>query len=88
MSQETHVHRIVRVLGEEAITSELSVSGYSVKAAKSAGRFPARWYGPLKRVCDDRGIPCPLSAFNFLDPDKKPVPSHGRDGAKRKGARP
>jgi len=80
MAQEKHVHRIVRQLGTEAITSELSVSTFSVKAAKSAGLFPARWYAPLKRLCDEQGIPIPLSAFNWLDPDKKPVsPSVGSE---------
>lgn len=82
---EPHVHRIVRQLSPEAVASELKVSEHSIRAAKAAGVFPARWYAPLKRLCDDRGIPVPLNAFNWLDPDKKPVSTGGAVQTKRKG---
>lgn len=70
---ETHVHRIVRQIGEEDITSALGVTTHSVRAAKTARKFPAPWYGPLKDLCDERGVPCPMIAFNWRSPDKKSV---------------
>lgn len=85
MSQ-SHVHRIVGQIGEEALASDLGLTAFSIKAAKSADVFPARWYGPLKRLCDERGIPCPLAAFNFLDPDKKPVRRNVNATARVQGA--
>lgn len=77
---ESHVHRITRELGAEAVASTVGVSLHSVRAARAAGAFPANWYELLKDVCDERGIPVPLSAFNMKRGAKKAVTtSHGRD---------
>jgi hypothetical protein len=75
----SHVHRITRELGAEAVAETVGVSLHSVRAARAAGAFPANWYELLKVVCDERGIPVPLSAFNMKRGVKKPVTTkHGR----------
>lgn len=77
---DSHVHRITRELGAETVAKTVGVSLHSVRAARAAGAFPANWYGILKDVCDERGIPVPLSAFNMKRAAKKSVTvSHGRD---------
>lgn len=77
---DSHVHRITRELGAETVAKTVGVSLHSVRAARAAGAFPANWYGVLKDICDERGIPVPLSAFNMKRGAKKAVTTtHGRD---------
>jgi hypothetical protein len=66
-----HVHRITDELGADAICARLGVSSHSIRYARTDGSFPASWYGPLKTMCDDAGIPCPLTAFNWRAPAKE-----------------
>ena len=65
------VHNIIKHLGVDAICSALDVSPHSVRYAKTKGIFSANWYGEVKAMCDEVGIPCPLSAFNWRSSDKK-----------------
>ena len=65
------VHHIIATLTPEAIEARLDVSPHSVRAAKTKGEFPANWYAGLKALCDEVGIPCPLSAFYWRAVDKK-----------------
>lgn len=69
----TPAHIIIDTLGSEAIERALDLTSYSVRAAKRDGIFPARWYGPLSALCRKRGIECPLSAFRWIETDKKVV---------------
>lgn len=66
-----HVHHITDTLGADAICARLGVSPHSIRYARTDGSFPASWYGPLKTMCDDVGIPCPLTAFNWRVPAKE-----------------
>jgi hypothetical protein len=66
MSKEA-VKKITAELGTEAIQEALDVSSHSVRAARTSGVFPASWYGPLLSLCRERGIDCPLEAFNWRD---------------------
>lgn len=59
------VHRIIELLGSEAIERELGLSEFSIRAAKRDRRFPATWYKPLSELCANAGIECPMSAFNW-----------------------
>lgn len=65
------VHHIIATLTPEAIEASLDVSPHSVRAAKTKGEFPSNWYAGLKALCDEVGIPCPLSAFYWRASDKK-----------------
>lgn len=59
------VHQITNTLGIDEIAIALDVSKSSVRFARTNGAFSANWYGPLKILCDEAGIPCPLSAFRM-----------------------
>ena len=65
------VHHITDTLSSDAICARLGVSHHSVRYARTDGAFPASWYGPLKEMCDETGIPCPLTAFNWKTSEKK-----------------
>lgn len=83
---EPHVQRITRQLGgENALAEALGLTKFSVRAARREGAFPARWYAPLKALCDEHGVPCPLVAFNWLAPDKKTVEADGATPALPQG---
>lgn len=62
------VHHITDTLGADVICESLSVTHHSIRYARTDGRFPASWYAHLKAMCEDVGIPCPLSAFNWKQP--------------------
>ena len=64
MSKKT-VHHMIDTLTADAIMAKLGVSFHMIRYARTTGMFPASWYGPLKVMADDVGIPCPLSAFNW-----------------------
>lgn len=64
MTRQT-VHQITNALGIDEIAIALNVSKSSVRFARTNGAFSANWYGPLKILCDEAGIPCPLSAFRM-----------------------
>lgn len=63
------VHTITEALGAERICAEIGVKPRSIRFARTEGVFPARWYGPLKGLCDEAGIECPMSAFNWASSD-------------------
>lgn len=69
----SHVHRIIRALGADAIASELQLTEFSIRAAKREGLFPARWYRPIEALCAKSGVECPVEAFYWIDSDKKTV---------------
>ena len=64
------VHQITDTLGGEAIATRMGVSSHMIRHARTSGMFPSSWYAALKAMCDDVGIPCPLSAFNWRAANK------------------
>lgn len=72
-----HVHRIIDSLGSSVIEERLGLTGFSVRAAKRDGMFPARWYRPMKALCVENNVECPDEAFRWIDADKKTVPKQG-----------
>jgi hypothetical protein len=89
MNKQT-VHHITDTLTAAAICAELGVTPHSIRYARTTGAFPASWYANLRRMCDEVGIPCPLSAFNWKsvakktsndDPDIQDPPKYSKRGA-------
>jgi len=64
MDKQTVTH-IIEALGPDAICREVGVGHDSVRKAKTNGLFPASWYAQLLRMCGERGLECPLSAFKM-----------------------
>ena len=65
---KTPVHEILNILGADTVQAKFGVSEFSIKHARSSGRFPASWYGEISKMCADNGIDCPMRAFNFKSP--------------------
>ena len=59
------IHHIIDTLGSEEIASRFDVSSHMIRHARSSGVFPASWYADMKAWCEDVGIPCPMSLFNW-----------------------
>lgn len=83
------VKAITDKLGTDRIKAALGVSHHAVRYARTTGKFPGRWYGPLSRLCLEEGIPCPLSAFAWAGPGEEGAAlassSHGHAPVKHKG---
>jgi len=64
-------------LGSAQIEAALRVTSHSVRHARVSGRFPARWYAVLSRLCDEAGIDCPLCAFAWIEAPRlfSPIPA-------------
>lgn len=77
------VHHIIDTLTADAVMARLDVSFHMIRHARTTGLFPASWYGPLKSMSDEVGIPCPLSAFNW----KSTANKVGDGGAAIQGGR-
>ena len=65
------VHQIIDTLTPDAICSELGVNKHSIRYARTTGAFTASWFGPLSKMCVEKGIPCPQDAFNWKSVAKK-----------------
>lgn len=72
------VQKITKELGNAAIREAVGVSDHSIRYARTTGKFPASWYAPIKAMCDERGVDCPLGVFNFKITTKK-VGTEGAD---------
>lgn len=72
------VPNIIDRLGVDRIRAAVNVTEHAVRYARSARIFPARWFGPLSRLCHEEGIPCPLDAFAWAEP------ARDGDGGRRK----
>lgn len=70
------VHHITDTLGVEAITARLGVGRHAVRYARTMREFPPAWYAALKDMCEEVGIPCPISVFAWKDAAKK----NGKNG--------
>lgn len=62
------VNTVIDALGVAAICQQVGVGEHSVRAAKSAGEFPASWFNLLEEMCVLAGCPCPREAFSFKGP--------------------
>ena len=63
-------HKIIEALTSKVIQDKLGITEFSILAAKRKRRFPARWYAPIKQLCDEKGIECPIDAFTWAGSDK------------------
>jgi hypothetical protein len=63
---------ITDTLGSEAMQRRLGVSHHAIRAARTAGKFPAAWYDVLDGMCRDAGLDCPRSAFTFKSSSHAP----------------
>lgn len=61
----TQVSSICDKVGRPVVARRLGVGLTAVSNAVVAGVFPASWYAGVKSLCDERGIDCPMSAFNW-----------------------
>jgi hypothetical protein len=64
MSKDS-VGQIVSQIGATRLAAELGVSHHSIRAAKTAGSFPASWYMTIRRLCEEADAACPVAAFNW-----------------------
>jgi len=62
----TSAEDVIEVLGRKQIREFLGVGNTAISNALCReGKFPASWYGPIRQLCDEAGVDCPLSAFNW-----------------------
>ena len=59
---------ICDLLGRKVMAAELGVGLTAVSNASVEGRFPAKWYVAVRKMCEAAGIDCPESLFNFVLP--------------------
>ena len=64
MNKQT-VRTITDALGSVAIQERLGVTEFSIRHARREGSFAASWYAAMKAMCDEAGVDCPMSAFNW-----------------------
>lgn len=62
---KNEINHIINTLGWEKIADGVEVGWHMIRHAKNTGLFPAPWYNVLKFMCDEAGIPCPLSLFRW-----------------------
>ena len=79
---------IINEIGADAICERLGVTSYSVRAAKTAGTFPARWFLGVRALCDERGVECSMSAFNWRSPEPQADSGNGDSPSHLQGGLP
>lgn len=57
--------RIIEAVGTRRIAARVGVVETAVINAKRKPLLPGRWYAPVKELCDEDGIDCPIEAFNW-----------------------
>lgn len=55
---------LIETLGADAIAAVVEVSPRTV-LNKGTGKFPAYWYPPILRLCDEQNVKCSIDAFAF-----------------------
>ena len=63
--------QIIEALGEDFFTDTLGMTERTLRHARTQGTFAAGWYKDIHFECISRGVPCPMSAFNWKGDDKK-----------------
>lgn len=87
------VQSICDALGRRRIADAIGVRLTSVSNAIVDGRFPARWFHVVDRLCAESELPCPHQLFTFVGaasalepcPDTSTLnqePSHDTSSAK------
>lgn len=57
---------ILDVLGRERVRVALDLTPSSLSdATRDGAKFPARWYGPMKRLADETGVDLPMELFHW-----------------------
>lgn len=68
----TNASKMISVLGVKEIAAAVGVRHCSaVYNAASGGRFPASWFLSIRDMCEEVGIECPESLFNWRLPAKE-----------------
>ncbi len=62
------VIRITDAIGSDAIEKRFEVTHHAVRAARTAGKFPAAWYIGIREMCEAGGVSCPEAAFKWRAP--------------------
>lgn len=57
---------LINAIGRSEIARALGMSEKTVRN-KARRRFPASWYWPLKKLCDERGVACSPHMFAFVE---------------------
>lgn len=60
------VAAICDALGRRRIADVVGVRVTAVSNAVSDGRFSARWFDAIDKMCGEAGIPCPRHLFSFV----------------------
>ena len=63
--------KIIEQLGDDVFIAELGFTKRNLRHVRTTGRFAAGRYRDVKAICDAHGVQCPLSAFNWKEPDNK-----------------
>lgn len=61
---------IIEAIGQDVFVERFGFNERLLRHTKSTDKFAANRYREIKQLCDERGIPCPLSAFNWKVSDK------------------
>lgn len=63
-----HVEHLADTISRRLIAARVGVGMTAVSTAISRGKFPASWFVEMQALCEERGIDCPVEAFNFKVP--------------------
>jgi len=74
-----NAREIIEAVGAGNICERLGVSHHSVRAAKTAGTFPASWFMWMRSLCDEHHVECPMEAFNWRSPEQRSAGSADGD---------
>ena len=63
-----NAQHIASALGQRQIAEAVGVVPTAVNNAVMRGSFPASWFTVIRAMCEENGLDCPESAFNFRSP--------------------
>lgn len=78
MAETSHptTAEICDALGRSTIAAHLKVRVTAVSNAVTDGKFPARWFLVMSKLCEDHGLLCPKELFTFV-----PSPSSNQENS-------
>ncbi|HBM62255.1 MAG TPA: hypothetical protein DD444_24080 [Citreicella sp.] len=59
------VAEITRRVPQDEICERLGVQPRSIRLARERRLFPASWFKEMSKLCEELGVECPDSLFNF-----------------------
>lgn len=65
---------IIDALGVSQLSAKLGVGKSAVLNARNKPLLPGRWYAPVREMCAEAGLECPLGLFNW----SRPAPEKGK----------